>query len=66
MTGYEDEDDRHDREEDERIWRERRQAIQSRVTREAFAFFLRELKQIEARVVGKGLGGENGEDDEFV
>lgn len=66
MTGYEDDDDRRDREEDEQIWRERREYIQSRVTPEDFAFFLHELEQIEARVVGKGVGGENGEDDEFI
>lgn len=66
MIEYEDEEDRRDREEDERLWRERRQAIQSRVTPEAFTFFLRKLEQIEARVVGQGLGDDDGEDDEFI
>lgn len=68
MTAYEDEEDRRDREEDERIWRERKQHLQSRVTPEAFAFFLHELEQIEARVIGKGLGGEDdeGESDAYI
>tara|TARA_A100001391_G_scaffold171222_1_gene132445 strand:+ start:2038 stop:2427 length:390 start_codon:yes stop_codon:yes gene_type:complete len=67
MTEYEDEEDRRDREEDERIWRERREYIQSRVTPEDFAFFLHELEQIEARVIGQGLGGDDdGESDQFI
>lgn len=68
MTAYEDEEDRRDREEDERIWRERKRDLQSRVTPDDFAFFLHELEQIEARVIGQGLGGEDddGESDEFI
>ncbi len=68
MTSYEDEEDRRDREEDERIWRERKQYLQSRVTSEDFAFFLHEIEQIEARVLGQGLGGDHdqGEADAFI
>lgn len=50
MTAYE--DDRRDREKDERICRERKQYLQSRVAPEDFAAFLHELEQIEARVIG--------------
>ncbi len=66
MTEYEDEEDRRDREEDARIWRERRLEIQSRVTPKDFAFFLHQLEQIEAKLVGQGIGGDDGEDDEFI
>lgn len=66
MTEYEDPDDKHDREDDERIWRERKQDIQARVTPHSFAAFLYELEQIEARVVGQGIGGDDGENDQFI
>ncbi len=53
MTDYDEEEYRRDLDEDARIWRERRLEVQSRVTPEDFAFFLRQLEQIEAWLVDR-------------
>ncbi len=60
-----DEEDWYD-DDEERIWRQRRDAVQKRVTAEDFAIFTQQLENIEARIVGKGLDGSEGEDDKFI